>query len=142
MNHYTLSTQAGPFEKAPSSLEDWEKFSVVATALSEHISEKQRIASGMFKYAFAPDDVNIAYAQAETYNGPSEALSKIPGLGAIANFIPFRVWTFFGFEWQPRLTLGDQVKKALESDSDMANIWARIHFDNSQFSDIPKMANH
>ncbi len=142
MNHYTLSTQTGPFEQAPSSLEDWEKFSLVATALSENISDKTRIAPGIFTHAFAPDDVNIAYAQAETYNGPSEALAKIPGLGAITNLMPFRVWTFFGFEWQPRLTVGDQVKSALENDSNMANIWGRIHFDNGQFDDAPKMANH
>jgi hypothetical protein len=142
MNHHVLETQSGPLEMAPDSLDDWKKFSVVATAMSEEVSENYRVAPGIFEWAYSPQDVMIAYAQAETYNGPSETLSKVPGLGFITDMLPFRVWSFWGWQWQPRLTIGDQLQNALQDDQDMQDMWERIDFDTSLHDKIPEMANH
>lgn len=140
--HYVLTTQLGPFEQPPTSLEDWEDFTVIATAMSENISEDYRVAPGLFDWAYSPDDVMVSYAQAETYNAPSEVASEIPLLSFVADLYPFRVWTFLGWEWQPRLTMGDQLRTALEGDSEMRDMWERIDIDSSLYGQLDDATHH
>jgi hypothetical protein len=142
MSHYVLTTQTAMFEQPPNTLEEWQDFSVIATAMSENVSEDYRVAPGLFDWAYSPDDVMIAYAQAETYNAPSEVMSKVPVLGVLADIFPFRVWTFLGWEWQPRLALGDQLRTALENDNEMRDMWERIDINSSLYGKLPDATHH
>ena len=73
-------------------------------------------------------DQECAYAQAETFNGIDGRLEKIgiPVIGDILKRYPFRVWTTFGWQWQPRLARGDQLGNALRRDAALRRWYADI----------------
>ena len=56
------------------------------------------MAGGLFKEPVQP----VAYAQAEIFNG-------IDGLFMQYIHFPYRVWTTWGWHWEPRLTHGSFV---------------------------------
>jgi hypothetical protein len=111
--HHVLVTQPwySPVEFGPSASElvdpdAWRPFTIVATAQKRESNATSRqpprqpltfMAPGFFD-----DPVNpVAYAQAETYN-PIDA-------HLLGRFLPhpWRVWTPWGWQWQPRLSHGD-----------------------------------
>ena len=112
-NHVVLETQPAysPLEFGPGFFNKWEKFTIVAAARKRtHNTASGQppryplrfMASGLFKFK---DTVQpVAYAQAETYNGLDKL---IPGLQYIP--YPYRVWTTWGWQWQPRLAHGNFV---------------------------------
>lgn len=130
-NHYILPTTTLAFlERAPDDLDDWRDFTVVATAKLERATRGRLMAPGVFTDPIAPDDTVIAYAQAETYNGISgrihRGISELPGIKDVIEAYPFRVWTTWGWQWQPRLARGDQLHNALEADGELAQWYREI----------------
>ncbi len=142
--HHTLTT-SGLLEGSPSSLEDWKAFSVVAAARLNRSSRGRLMAPGIFSDPIAPGDVVIAYAQAETYNGIDGRGQTIPVVGQILKAVPFRVWTSFGWQWQARLTWGDQLANALRDDPELRKWFKKIDVDagtTQNWSTIDDLALH
>ena len=127
-----LTSYAGVVEQPPNDPDDWDDFSVVAAARLDNASGKF-IAPGIFREAVTPGDAIIAYAQAETINGISGRLEKFdfPLLEQLVEAYPFRVWTTYGWQWQARLTRGDMLRTALESDQTLREWFAAIDIDAS-----------
>ncbi|MDX2116004.1 MAG: hypothetical protein SFZ24_10370 [Planctomycetota bacterium] len=113
-DHYVLESQLGPLELSPAD-EGREKFTVVAVAAAEDVAGPSFMASGLFSHAVSPSNTVVAYAQAETCNGIDERLAST----GIPLPWPFRVWTTWGWQWQPRLTRGDLLNEAFENDDAM-----------------------
>jgi hypothetical protein len=102
--------QFSPLEFGPFGFfgffEQWEKYTVVAAARKKPVNRESGqppryplrfMAPGLFE-----DPVNpVAYAQAETFNGIDGHV-----VGRIIPW-PWRVWTTWGWQWQPRLNDGD-----------------------------------
>jgi hypothetical protein len=106
--HHVPTTQVGPAEFSPHNplFGGWEEFSVVAVARkrpdnSTSMQPPRRplelMAPGVFAAAVNP----VAYAQAEAFNG----MDGHPWLRMIM-IHPWRVWTTYGWQWQPRLAHG------------------------------------
>lgn len=120
-------------EKGPESLDEREKFTVMSSVMIEDVAKERRVAPGIFNYPFQPNDVQLAYAQAETYNGPSETMHYVasqmlgPAGDVVMGILPFRVWTTWGWQWQPRLAASDQFETALENDPDLKDWFEKIH---------------
>jgi len=136
--HYILPTQWGPLESGPTSLDDWKDFTVVATAVTEDASRGALVMPGIFGDPITPGDGVIAYAQAETYNGIDGRLQQI----GLSLPYPFRVWTTWGWQWQPRLTRGDQLRNALQGDPELRAIFSRINVTSGDWNDLHKIALH
>jgi len=137
-DNYVLTTQFGPLEFGPTSLADRRDFTVVATAIEANASNGFRVMPGLFNNPIMPNDEVIAYAQAETYNGIDGRLSQI----GFSIPYPFRVWTTYGWQWQPRLTRGDQLGAALGGDSTLRGIFSRIGVLGSDESELSDVALH
>jgi len=119
--HFVLPTQNGAVEEGPQTAEQRAHFTVVATAVLENVSAGRIVAPSIFPDGVNVEDVLIAFAQAETYN-PIEARlrafnSDLP--------TPYRVWTTWGWSWQPRLTRSDLLVPALQGDPTMREIFER-----------------
>ena len=96
----------GPSARELVDADAWRPFTIIATARKRDSNATSRqpprqpltfMAPGLFG-----DPVNpVAYAQAETYN-PIDA-------HFVGRFLPhpWRVWTPWGWQWQPRLSHGD-----------------------------------
>lgn len=136
--HYVLPTQQGPLEFGPTSLDDWKDFTVIATAVTEDASAGALAMPGIFSDPITPGDGVIAYAQAETYNGIDGRLNQI----GFSLPYPFRVWTTWGWQWQPRLTRGDQLRNALAADPALRAIFARIDVTSADWNDLDKISLH
>lgn len=123
-SHHVLSSQPrySPLEFGPygagfsSSPSTWADFTVMASARKRTHNDASRqlpryplrfMAPGVFGDADALRPV--ACAQAETFNGIDGLLStmNIAGVNVlqpIVSLYPWRVWTDWGWQWQPRLT--------------------------------------
>ena len=106
--HNVLTTQVGPAEFSPHNplVGGWEEFSVVAVARkrpdnSTSMQPPRRPLGFMAPGIFAAGVNPVAYAQAESFNG----MDGHPWLRAIL-IHPWRVWTTYGWQWQPRLAHG------------------------------------
>ena len=115
-NHVVLTTTpvVSPLEFGPGFFDlffpsSWQQFTVVAAARKRTTNTESGqppryplrfMASGLFK---SRDTVRpIAYAQAESYLGIDGLFMKyIP--------FPYRVWSTWGWQWQPRLAHGNFV---------------------------------
>ncbi|MEQ9617142.1 MAG: pilus assembly protein TadG-related protein [Phycisphaerales bacterium] len=134
-DNYVLPTQLVFLEIGPESLSERQPYTIVATAIERNASGGFLSMPGLFDSPIHPNDTVIAYAQAETVNGISERLNHFP----IPIPFPFRVWTTYGWQWQPRLTRGDQFRSAFSNDAGMRGLYAPIgvtRADEGNFSDI------
>jgi len=136
--NYVLTSQSGPLEYGPSNLTRRREFSVVATAVERNASAGKLVMPAIFSSPISPQDQIIAYAQAETYNGIDGRLSQ---LGVPIPY-PFRVWTTWGWQWQPRLTRGDQFRSAFLGDSSMRSIYGRLRIQRSDESGFHRVTLH
>jgi hypothetical protein len=127
-DHYVLDVPVVIGERGPSSLGERAKFTVVATARMTGRTRGRLMAAGAFRYPVVPSDRLLACAQAETFNGIDGRLEKIgiPVVGPILRAYPFRVWTTFGWQWQPRLARGDQLGNALQGDATLRRWYGDI----------------
>lgn len=116
--HMVLVTQSGADEISPSA-GGRDPFSVFATAIVPDIRDDNFLFTGFFDETISPDDAARAAAQAETFNGYDERIAR---RNAVAPW-PFRVWTTWGWNWQPRLTRADLVRLTLETDPATAAAW-------------------
>ena len=110
--HYVLTTQNGPAEAGPSTPAQRAPFTSFATVINYASGSQRHVAPGIFDVGINPIDSCMAYAQAETYNGVDERLRSF----AITAPWAFRVWTTWGWQWQPRLTQGDQIRPVVQFD--------------------------
>lgn len=97
--YHVLPTYDFGLEFGPTSESDWEDFQVVAAASEEGVAENNLIAPGLFNRGAAPGDTVTAIATGEVYNGIDGRVSQ---LGFSVPY-PFRMWTTWGWQWQPRL---------------------------------------
>ncbi len=127
--HHVLSSQPQylPLELGPygwgvtSDPATWADFTVLASARKRANNQQSRqlpqyplrfMAPGLFGES---DNLRpVAYAQAETFNGIEGLFfgADIPGvnlLKPVLSAYPWRVWTDWGWQWQPRLTHGSLV---------------------------------
>ena len=106
--HHVPTTQIGPAEFSPDMpWTGWEEFTVVAAARKRPDNSTSMqpprqplgfMAPGIFNRPVNP----VAYAQAETFNG-MDGHTILPWKYSP---VPWRVWTTYGWQWQPRLTHG------------------------------------
>jgi hypothetical protein len=120
--HHVLTTQIGPVEPGPSTVALRAPFSVFATVQNSNVSSAGLMAQGIFRWPINPLDSCLAYAQAETYNSLDERLRMIN----FSNPWPFRVWSDWGWTWQPRLALGDQIRNAMNGDAETQAFFRNI----------------
>lgn len=117
-NHYVLSTQTtitevGPYGYGSGDPRGWEDYTANAVARKRQTNQASGqlpaypldfMAPGLFNKPIAP----VATASAETFNSIDGFLSvSFGGFGAItalSSIYPWRVWTDWGWQWQPRLT--------------------------------------
>jgi hypothetical protein len=130
--HRVLTSQSGIFEFGPLSLDEWKPFSIVAVARKRSDNTKSGqpparpldlMAPGLFRHSIVP----MAYAQAETFHGIDGHVANAAGAWAPLRYIgayPFRMWTTYGWQWQPRLNRGDQLRNAIDGDDDLKQ-WLR-----------------
>lgn len=173
--HYVLSTVNAPdfedpVERSPQSHADWRRFSVLATAKYNGISNGRLFAPSIFKSTVSHDDQVLAFAQAETFNGMEQTIhdgatsliSNVVGPFAdildwidLSNVIedhedqwtalipptPFRLWTPMGMQWEPRLNRAEHLWDALEHDLEVRNQFAEVGFStNGGYTDV--LFNH
>jgi hypothetical protein len=124
--HFELDLPYAVGELGPRTSGQRAKFTVVATARMSERTRGRLMAPGAFRWPVAPHDRILAYAQAETNNGIDGRLEKFPGIGTIVGLYPFRVWTTYGWQWQPRLAHGDQLGRALRHDGDLRQWYGEI----------------
>lgn len=100
----------------------WEDFTVVARA-QKRLENRDSLQAPRYPLGFMAPGIfgdadplrPVAYAQAETFNGIDGLVStaNIAGFNVLQPFLslyPWRVWTDWGWQWQPRLTYGDLVE--------------------------------
>ncbi|MFT5289082.1 MAG: hypothetical protein ACI82F_001141 [Planctomycetota bacterium] len=127
--HHVLSSQPlysplefGPYGTGLSSSSTWADYSVVASAQKRTTNAASAqyprfplrfLAPGLFD---DPDPMRpVAYSQAETFNGIDGLLSTVNiggfnALQSVVSLYPWRVWTDWGWQWQPRLTHGTLIE--------------------------------
>jgi len=132
LSHHVLSTQPGfsPLEIGPNGLgfsinpSTWDDYSVIAVARkrNSNLTSKQVpdqpltfMAPGLFTRS--GDLRPAAYSQAETFNAidgllPTLKIGGVAPLQLISAIYPWRVWTDWGWQWQPRLTHGSNLSAA------------------------------
>jgi hypothetical protein len=127
--HHVLTTQWGIFEFGPLDLDEWKPFTIVAVARKRSDNTKSGqpparpldlMAPGLFRNSIVP----MAYGQAETFHGIDGHVAKAAGAWAPLRYLgayPFRMWTTWGWQWQPRLNRGDQLRNAIKDDTDLRN---------------------
>ena len=128
LHHHVLSSQdpwspveIGPFGPPwPVGPQTWADYTVIASATKrgENRTSGQSprlplsfMAAGVFDDPVRP----VAYAQAETFNGVDGLMGtlNIGGfsvLNAMFALYPWRVWTDWGWRWEPRLTHGNLIQ--------------------------------
>lgn len=129
-----LFLEFGPFATLPDTVDpldfisefgqpDWRPYTVVAVArdrgepttpTAPRLPAFRYLARGLF--GDEEPTRTVAYAQAETFNGIDGFLDtfNVGGSGLLAmmySIYPWRVWTTWGMQWQPRLTHGDLIPK-------------------------------
>ncbi|MBL8746321.1 MAG: hypothetical protein JNK58_08205 [Phycisphaerae bacterium] len=129
--HYVLETQVGADEISPSA-GGRGAFSVFATAVVPEVREDNFLFKGFFDYEISPADTATAAAQAETFNGYDERFAR---RNAVAAW-PFRVWTLWGWNWQPRLTRSDLARATLESDPDTRAAWLGAGIEEMNYDSV------
>lgn len=110
--HYVLSTQTGIDELGPATAAR-DDYSVFVTASQFGVTQSGFLFEYFFDYPVNGADAAICCAQAEIYNGFDE---RFAARGFRANW-PFRVWTEWGWNWQPRLASCDLIQTVLDTDS-------------------------
>lgn len=120
--HHVLTTQVGAVEGGPSTVALRAPFSVFATVQNSNVSSLGLMAPGIFRWPINPLDSCLAYAQSETYNSLDERLRMI----GFNTPWPFRVWSDWGWTWQPRLALGDQIRNAMNGDAETQAFFRNI----------------
>lgn len=143
--HYVLVTQQGPIEQGmppgetPQARKKRRPFSVVATVTGKgpkkSIFGTALAASGIYDQPFAPKNRLVTYAQAEVFH-------PIDGVFQGQLPLPFRLWTTWGWQWQPRLALGDQLRRALEIDPKAKKRWQEIGVQPKNYSQLLEAAHH
>ena len=135
--HHVLTTQNTILEFGPDSLSSRQNFSVLATVAEAKASQGILMMPGIFRHPISPQDTVIGLAQAETYSGISERVTLLFNVP-----YPFRVWTTWGWQWQPRLTRLDQLQNAMQGDSTMRNHLNKIGVGSSSYGDFNDMVRH
>lgn len=118
--HYVLPGQAGGVEFGPAT-SGRARFTVFATAEIPDIHSRSFLFDRFFDFEVTPSDSAFAAAQAEAFNGYDEVfgqMNQMPRYG-------FRVWSQWGWNWQPRLTWSDLAPTALLGDTALQEMWAR-----------------
>jgi len=133
-NHHVLSTQVPVIEIGPFGAgftvnpDTWKDYTVVAVARKRTSNETSQqlpreplnfMAPGLFTRAeqLRP----AAYAQAETFNAvdglfPTLKVGGVAPLQVLSAIYPWRVWTDWGWQWQPRLTHGNLLRTSVFAD--------------------------
>ncbi len=124
--HHVLSSQPGfsPLEIGPFGFgfsidpATWDDYSVIAVARKRTTNAASKqfpdqplafMAPGLFTRS---DQLRpAAYSQAETFNAidgllPTLKIGGVAPFQIISSIYPWRVWTDWGWQWQPRLTHG------------------------------------
>ncbi len=140
--HHVLKSQPqySPLEFGPygtgfiTDPRTWADFTVVASARKRTSNESSKqlpryplrfMAPGVF--GDGDEHRPVAYAQAETFNGIDGLIStvNIGGfnlLQPVLSIYPWRVWTDWGWQWQPRLTHGTLIHPSLFQGTDVGLI--------------------
>ena len=125
--------------------------SIIATASRERGASRRFImrsdtaTSGVFGGAVFGAGVNqsdtaVAYAQAEVYNGIDGIIGSTP-FSFVASF-PWRMWSSWGWQWQPRLSPSSGLVRALQSDSQLRTIFQKSGVTSSDFNDLSTINLH
>ena len=90
------------------------------------------LGTGVFFEGVNENDRMIAYAEAEMYNAVAETIRGLPG-GTIIMGYPWQVWSTMGMNWQPRLTPQTGLRRAVQSNSTMRDVWERAGVEAGDF---------
>lgn len=130
-HHHVLVTQDGAEEFSPSE-SGRGPFSVFATAVLPDVREEDFLFTGFFDYEVSPGDTVTASAQAETFNGYDERYA----IRNVDPAWPFRVWTLWGWNWQPRLARTDLARLTLETDPDTQAAWLDAGIEEALYDSV------
>lgn len=136
--HHLLTTQTGAVESGPSTVAQRAPFSVFVTVQNIRATSQGLLAPGIFRWPINPVDSCLAYAQAETYNSLDERLRMIN----FTNPWPYRVWSDWGWTWQPRLAVGDQIRNAMNGDAETQAFFRNIGIRSNDESTLRFIAIH
>lgn len=127
--------------------QEWADFSVVATVSDKAKTQRDMfafppvsnhlVAPGVFTKPVAPRDTLISYAEAEVFHGISQTL--LPGVIPIPSW---RMWSTWGWGWEPRLSRGRHLDFALQRDNRAARMWRPIAVRNQFFNRLDDAAMH
>lgn len=120
-----LSTASGG--ERSTVLESSEPYTVIATAVLDDVTTKSaakgRAAGGLYDQPVAFNDSILAYAQAETYQMMAQYWNGVVPFPLVPLPYPWRLWTTIGWNWQPRLNMGDQLETCLTDDPGLADLF-------------------
>lgn len=111
---YTLKTTTAILELGAYE-SGFEDYTVIAVAEKNNDNQGSKqyprtpvnyMAPGLFS---SDPLLPVAYAQAETTNGIEGLIGQLPVIGAISTVYPWKVWTQWGWQWEPRLTRSGQT---------------------------------
>ena len=138
--HSVLETQDWFLERDWNA-DDRDVFTIVATARGQ-VNRDGFIAPGLFGDPIAPNGEIVAYAQAETNLG-IDGFLDFPGqpswlnvMTSVLKVYPYRVWTPWGWQWQPRLTRGDYVDEALQVDTTLSGWYSPAGVTSGDLDDV------
>jgi hypothetical protein len=112
---HVLESHDGLLERSPTDRQRARAFAVTAVARPRRWSQERHAMPGLF-----PDERNrpgaaLAFAQAETFH-PGD-LAWLP--------MPWRVWSFAGWNWQPRLTRSAALPDLVRQNDDLRRAFQR-----------------
>lgn len=110
---HVLETQKGFLERKPTRAQRNYAFAVTAVARLRSDVESPFVLSRVFNRRAERGSDATAFAQAETYHPADEGQILPP---------QWRVWSFAGWQWEPRLTLARAMPKLVQSDDRVAEV--------------------
>lgn len=130
-----------PTGTSVSDINKRKHFSVVATVTGKGPAKSPGLfgtplaATEIFDKTFAPNNALMTYAQAEVHHPvDGTPLGLIP--------LPFRMFSLGGWQWQPRLSQGDQVENMLKQDKEAQKLWKKISVKQANYQNVKHMALH